>query len=568
MINKSNPSIFEGLSVKDSYLKAVFVTLLMIASAFTIILMVHAAVPSTTTVSQSTSPTQNVRNNVVYLPDAKVGVMTGDYDSAVAVNPAAQVSIMVGLNYQHQAQLNKFLSDVQDPTSSQYHHYLTSEEFTTIYSPSITAYNSLTSYFKSQGVTVNTYSDRVAINLVGSFGQMQKIFHTQINTYRVGKESFYAPAKSLSVHSPYASQISTIQGLNNKWQAKISPMFTGSGSNEKLYGTDLQTGYQLDQLYSNGYPTNLTIVTILWVGSDSSGSLVGPYYPSDINNYFSQVIPASQPQPNVYAYPVGNAPAPGISSTKDTSQANYESTLDIEMAGSLAPGASIVEVYGPQATTTYLDQCFAAVLNPSGTSSAATALQNTVVISNSWGGSDSSDSLWTQYEQQAASRGITVLASSGDSGTTTTPSFPATSAYNTYGTLAIGGTTTVLSGTASTDGSGTTGISSQSVWYNTPAAGDGSQSGVSKVYAEPSWQSSSSDANGVITAVRNGRGTADFSAVGANMEIYITSSSGSAGMVTLWGTSVACPLVAGQVAVMDYYSNTLEGLTFVSVLTM
>lgn len=558
-----------GITIKNDYFKALFVVMLMIASAFTILVMLHASVPVTNNSSTPVVSTPVALNEPIRLSDSIDGVMTGSFDSATPVNPDIQVSIMVGLSYQNQAQLNQFLSAVQNPSSSLYHHYLSSGLFINTYSPSAQVYNGLATFFAQQSLTVKTYKDRLALNLVGTFGQMEQVFHTQIYTYRVGKTSFFAPAQSLSLLTPLATHISTIQGLNDQWHAQISPLFSGSGSSETLYGSDVQNAYQLNKLYTKGYPTNLTIATILWAGTDSSGAAVGPYYPSDISNYFSQVIPSSEPQPTVYADPIGGAAQPGISSTKDTSQANYESTLDLEMVGSAAPGASVVEVYGPSATTSYLDQCFAEVLNPS--SSAPAALQHTVAISNSWGGTDSADSLWTSYEQQAAARGITVLASSGDNGNSngqTAPSFPATSAYNTYGTIAVGGTTTILSGTASTDGSGTTGISSQSVWYNTPSAGDGSQGGVSTVYAEPSWQSGSSDANGVITAVANGRGTPDIAAIGANMEIYITSSSGTGGMLTLWGTSVASPLVAGVVTVMDYYMGSNEGFFAPTIYTL
>jgi hypothetical protein len=559
MLNKTISLKTETLKANELYLKALVIVVLMVASTFTMLALIQLATTTTSTVNINDSTNSKGPNQLVKLPISATGVVSAENEISQAVNPNDVASIMVSLQYQHQAQLNSFLDDVQNPLSSQYHQFLSKADFASTYSPKVSDYNGLTDFFSQQGLQVNKFDDRVSINLVGTFKQFEDVFHTQINVFRSGSESYFAPTKQLSVESSFANAISGISGLNNKWHAQLQPMFTGSGSSEKLYGTDLQVGYQLDQLYSAGYPTSMTIVTILWAGTDSSGNKVGAYYPNDITNYFSQVIPAGQPQPQVYGYPVGGAAAPGLSSTKDTSQANYESTLDIEMAGSLAPGASIVEVYGPQATMNYLDQCFAAVLNPSGSSGAATALQNTVVISNSWGGSDSTDSLWHQYEQQAAARGITVLASSGDDGTTTTPSFPATSAYNTYGTIAVGGTTTILSGTASNDGTGTTGISSQSVWYNTPSAGDGSQSGVSSVYAKPNWQAGSSDANSVISAVRNGRGTADIAGVGANTLIYITSSSGSAGMVTLFGTSVASPLVAGQVAVMDNYMGSLEG---------
>lgn len=516
---------------------------------------------STNSMSKTSANTIASSNKNVFLQDKTDGVYGIHQNNSMMVNESSVISVMVTLKYQNQNQLNTFLADIQNPKSSLYHQYLTADEFINTYSPDKTAYDGLVTFFAQQGLTVNTYKDRVSINLQGTFSQFEKVFNTQIRDFKAGTKTFYAPVKSLSLNTIYASYISGVQGLSDQFEPSVNPLFTNSGSTQDLYGTDLQVPYQLNLLYQKGYPTGLTIVTILWSGQDSSGNNVGPYYPSDINNYFSQVLPSSEPLPHVYADPIGGAPAPGISSTQDATGANYESTLDLEMAGSTAPGSNIVEVYGPQASLTYLDQCFAEVLNPS--PSAPSVLQNAVVISNSWGiSSDYYDSAWVSYEQQAAARGITVLASSGDNGNSygqTAPSFPSSSAYNSYGAISVGGTTTTLFGTPSVTGTGTNGINSQSVWYNTPSAGDGSQGGVSSIYAEPSWQSGSSDANGVITAVRSGRGTPDISGVGANMEVYITSSGGSGGMTTLWGTSVASPLVAGEVAVMDNYMSSLEG---------
>ena len=117
---------------------------------------------------------------------------------------------------------------------------------------------------------------------------------------------------------------------------------------------------------------------------------------------------------------------------------------------------------------------------------------------------------------------------------------------------------------ASPNGTGTTGIHSQSVWYGSPSSTDGTQGGVSAVFQEPSWQANSGDANSVIldyaglNGVSSGRGTPDISAVGANMSIYVTSGS-TAGYMTVWGTSIASPIIAGLIATVDNSIGTPEG---------
>ena len=511
--------------------------------------------------------TSNNGNELFLIPDHVAGVVNNGH----ALGPAktgTQLNVVLSLPYSNQAQLNYFLAAVQDPSSPLYHHYLTQSQFKQDFSPSAAEYYHYVQYFMSQGFHVKTYGDMVSMVLSGSVAQYQATFHTSMSSFITAHGNRYIAPSSQLMLPVFYGPISSIVGLNTRYTAHISPLFQGSGTSQTLYGADFQTAYQLSKLYQKyGFPTNETIATILWSGTSSSGAAVAPYVPSDITYYFKHNLPSTDPMPIVYGYPIAGAPAPGPSAANDHTQADFESTLDLEMAGSAAPGAHVVEVYGPSATQSCLDQAFASVLNPSYNTSVNSALSHVVAISNSWGGTDANDSTWMQYEEQAAARGITVLASSGDDGNSggkVTPSFPATMSYGTFGTLAVGGACTVLTGTASTDGSGTTGISTQSVWYNTPNSGDGSQGGVSKVFAEPTWQKGSSDANGVITGassttgVSSGRGTPDVAADGANMEIYITYS-GSSSYQELWGTSIASPLTAGVIAVMDHSLGPSEG---------
>ncbi len=510
------------------------------------------------------------RNNttIMNIADNIAGVYSGSAARIGPLNSNQHLNVLITLGYRNDQQLQSFLSALQNPQSPLYHKYLTAQQFTNDYSPSASAYNTIVNYFSSQGFQITTYNDRVTIALDGTVSQYDSTFHTSIYNMRstTGRSEFYAPISQVYLPSSFAGEVVGIAGLSNQYRAhfnlNIGPQFTGSGSSEVLYGSDLQVPYQVSQLYQKGYPTSETIATILWGGVDASGNQVGAFVPSDISTYFQQTLPAGEPTPTIIGYPIQGAAPPGSSAANDNTQSNYESTLDLEMVGSMAPGATVVEVYGPGSsnggTNSELDTALADILSPP--TGAPSALNNVVAISNSWGGSDSTDSSWQASEQQAAARGITVLASSGDGGNTGSgsPSFPATVGFNTYGTLAVGGTTTVLSGSPSSDGTGTTGFQTQSVWYNTPQSGDGSQGGVSSVFAEPSWQSGSADANGVITAQGSGRGTPDIAAVGANMNIYITAG-GSSGMQELWGTSVASPLAAGVVAVMDSYMGSNLG---------
>lgn len=493
----------------------------------------------------------------------------------VSINPSgntnghAHIFVLLSLNYRNEAELGTFLSELQDPASPLYHKYLTQGQFDNLFAPPASEYNGYAGYLRSTGLKVTTYPGRTVIGLSGTISQFGKVFHTTIYRYTQNGETFRAPAYQPWISYGIPGQISGITGLSNRFKPAVSPLFSGSGTGERLVGADMQAAYNLKQIYSTyGYPINQTIATLLWSGNNS-GTPVAPFVPSDISYYFSHNMPSGEPLPTVYGYPVAGAPAPGPSASTDRTQANFESTLDLEMAGSVAPGSTVIEVYGPQPTMAYLDLAFRSVLYPAYNQTVDTALSHVVAISNSWGGTDGTGSnqvLWTQFEQDAAARGITVLAATGDNGNTPNeqPSFPASAAFNSYGTLAVGGAKMVLTGNTSSNGSETTGISTQSVWFNTPNPGNGSQGGVSKYYSEPSWQINSQDANSVITGsssitgLPSGRGTPDVSGDGANMEIYITYF-GSSSYSELWGTSIATPLVAGEIAVMDTALPSPEG---------
>ena len=499
------------------------------------------------------------------IPNSVAGVVIGG-DQIGFLPENKNLNVMVTFPFNNQSKLSFLLNSIQNEHSKLYHKFLTASEFERLFSPSSMEYSKYIDYFRKNGLSVTSYQDRVSIGLTGTASQFDSIFNTELVNFHSKNENYFAPNSQLKLSVNYG-QILNIVGLNSMIKPSISPMFSGSNSTQILYGSDLQNAYHLKELYQQyGYPTNETIATILWSGTDSSGSSVAPYIPSDLSYYFLHNLPSNEPKPTVYGYPILGAPVPGGSASSDQSSAHLESTLDLEMVGSTAPGAKIVEVYGPSATLSDIDQAFAAILNPSYNATVDNALSKVVAISNSWGTSDTNDTTWMQYEEEAAARGITVLASSGDNGNTNSgaPSFPASMSYNNFGTMAVGGTNTILTGSDSLTGIGTTGIKNQSVWYGSPSSGDGSEGGVSAVFKEPSWQLNSSDSNSIISKyssvnnVTSGRGTPDVASVAANMSIYVTSGSTS-GYMTLWGTSIASPLTAGLIATVDHSIGTPEG---------
>ena len=167
--------------------------------------------------------------------------------------------------------------------------------------------------------------------------------------------------------------------------------------------------------------------------------LGGGYAQSDLQTYFTGLKLAV---PKVIAVSVDGAQnAP----TGDPNGPDTEVALDIEVAGAVAPGATIVVYFAPNTDAGFLD-----AINQAATDN----VNKPSVISISWGGPEST---WTaaliaKLQQRPTGRGavgVTVCVACGDNGSSDGVSdgkyhvdFPASSPYS----LACGGTSLKISG--------------------------------------------------------------------------------------------------------------------------
>ena len=197
--------------------------------------------------------------------------------------------------------------------------------------------------------------------------------------------------------------------------------------------------------------------------------------------------------------------------TNDSGWAGEEA-LDIDMVSAVCPNCSIVLVEANSATDTDL-----------GIAENEAVSLGAKVVSNSWGGSESSSqtTLDTQYFKHP---GVAITVSSGDSAYGA--EYPATSQY-----------VTAVGGTALTTSSNSRGWS-ESVWHTNSTEGTGS--GCSAYDPKPSWQTDSGCSK---------RMEADVSAVAdpaTGVAVYDTY--GGSGWAVYGGTSASAPIVAGVYA--------------------
>ncbi len=317
----------------------------------------------------------------------------------------------------------------------------------------------------------------------------------------------------------------------------------------RCYGpTQYQKAYDMGPLYQQGFTGKGRTIVIV----DSFGS---PTIRQDLATFDAAYnLPA--PPSLTELQPAG--PVPPYDNSDDRFGWAFETSLDVEYAHAMAPGANIVIVETPVSETEGVTGF------PEIDTGENFVLNHNIgdVITQSFGATEetfpskaSIERLRTPYIN-AAARGVTVLGSSGDSGATdfmsdaTTlfdhpvNSFPSADPLVT----SLGGTQLTL------DDAGNR--LAPDVTWNEPDIG-ATGGGPSHVFGRPVWQDL------VNTGSGGARATPDVSmssAVDGGALVYLSADPSNVGFFIVGGTSEASPLFSGVVAVADQVAGHRLGL--------
>jgi kumamolisin len=262
------------------------------------------------------------------------------------------------------------------------------------------------------------------IKVSGTAEAIQSAFGTQLQEHKIDAGTFRTRSGALSVPASIHPAIVAVLGLDNRPIAKPHFRRSKQPAAPAAPPPGTFTPTQLARIYN--FPRGVTgagqTIAIIELG--------GGYRTADLTTYFSSL---QVKEPKISAVSVDG----GIN--KPGGDADGEVMLDIEVAGAIAPGATITVYFAPNT-----DQGFHDAIS--------TAAHDTVrkpsIISISWGGPEES---WTAQArdamnaalQDAAAMGVTVTVAAGDDGSADGVSdgkqhvdFPASSPF----ALACGGT--------------------------------------------------------------------------------------------------------------------------------
>jgi len=383
-------------------------------------------------------------------------------------NPNAQISVTVWLTLHNKATLDAMVSDMYDENSANYHQFLTPAQYKAQFAPSAKDVASVASYLASHNLQV-TSVDKWNLFIVaqGKVSDAQAAFNTEINNVMMNGQMHRMNASEPTVSGAAGTLVAAVQGLNdmgyrNHVNAAVNPetgtpyagvspsapgpdglffsadclrapefvtFTTGGGLPSATYfgnryGSDItstvpnlpscgydpaemQTAYGLDKLYKQGLDG--TGQTIVIVDAFGSNTIV------DDTNLFSSLngLPLLTPSNFAIFTPNGSATCTASNGCIGGNW-QFETTLDVQWAHSMAPGANIVLVLGADNSFTNLDIAnLFAIENGFGN-----------VISNSFGISEialveflpSELTVENFLSETAAALGMSQQISTGDSG--------------------------------------------------------------------------------------------------------------------------------------------------------
>jgi subtilase family serine protease len=533
-----------------------------------------------------------------------------------------QIAITVWLNLHNKAQLDTMVQQMYDKTSPNYHQFLTLKQFKSQFAPTAKESAVVRDFLTAHNLKVTSIdANNHFVVAQGRVGDAQTAFNVKMNRVMVNGVARRVSTSQASITGPASALVSTVQGLSElRYRtnvmpasnpetrtpyAGISPLSVGSDglffSGECLrppetvtfktggtfpiatytgnrYGADinspppnlpscgydsaeLQQAYGLKALYKAGL--NGTGQTIMIVDAFGSNTIL-----ADANLYsaLNGLPPLTSTNFAIY-YPNGPVSCTDAPGGCIDGNWQYETTLDVESAHAIAPGANIVLIVSADNSFTNLDIAnLFAIENGFGS-----------VLSNSFG---IPEIVLVEFEptelvvenfisELAAALGISHNVSSGDSGDeladdTTNFGIPSASvdanADSPFAT-GVGGTSTFLDSKGNIELQTGWGMNFVRIAEPTPnpptvpvlffGFQGGAGGGNSVVYAKPKFQ------KGHTTAAVKFRQVPDISMdadpeTGVEIIVTPTSVPGDYQYVDVFGgTSLSCPMFSAFWAIAN-----------------
>ncbi|HEY4089814.1 MAG TPA: protease pro-enzyme activation domain-containing protein [Bryobacteraceae bacterium] len=467
-------------------------------------------------------------------------IAANDRGRISAARSLRHVTLTLERSSAQEADLQALLARQQDPSSPDFHKWLTPEEFADRFGLPQSDIDQVTSWLRSQNLTVDSVDrGRTAISFSGNVRNVEQALQVEIHNYEINGEAHFSNTGEPSVPAGIGNFVASVRGLDDfrmkprsvRKPAVPRPNYTSvTTGTHYLAPDDIAKIYDVQPLYDSGI-----------TGKGQKIAVVGQTQinVSDIQQfrtYFN--LPDNDPTMLL----VPGSTDPGIS-RDDLAEAD----LDVEWSGAIARDAEIVYVYAYNVEDA-LDYVIKNKIAP--------------VVSMSYGLCEQLSTYpelesLSKLAEQASSFGISWIAASGDSGANDCYGLSRAPSGLSVDAPASVPLVTGVGGTTLTEGSGNYWTSAnsgnhasalsyipESVWNDD--VNDATGGGASIHFGKPSWQT------GAGVPADGMRDVPDVAMPASpNHDGYMVYTSGV--LSVYGGTSVGAPVVAGVAGLLNQY---------------
>jgi len=388
-------------------------------------LLIGLAFAQTETSPQPTRQSPASQSIAGRIDETKLVTLHGNVRSAAnAKNDRGRVEDNLPLDHmllalqrspEQESALEHFIDELHDPSSPNFHHWVTAAQLGQQFGPSDQDIAAITGWLGSHGLAVNVvYPDRMMIDFSGNAGAIRDAFHTEIHRLNVNGVTHIANITDPQIPAALASGVKGVVALHDFKPHAMHRMrhdytFTYEQYQyQAVVPADLATIYNLNPLFTAGTTgAGQTIVVIEdtdlystndWTTFRSTFGLAG------YGGSLSTVHPAPASGTN-------NCTDPGISESPYFDDG--EAAVDVEWSTAAAPGAAI-ELASCSDTTTTFGGLFAL-------QNLLTLAKPPAIVSISYGECESqngsaANAAYSSTYQTAVAEGVSVFVSAGDEG--------------------------------------------------------------------------------------------------------------------------------------------------------
>jgi kumamolisin len=392
-----------------------------------------------------------------------------------------------------------------------------------------------------------------SLRLKGSIASLSKAFEVKLRRYSHKTGDYRGRVGALKIPAELQGIVRAVLGLDNRRVGRSYRRLATHGSLSRARQSAAFLPTQLAKLYNfpatvDGAGECVGILAFNGAVADTGVTAPGGYKVSGLKKYFGTSTQTRLPSiTDVVVHGPGNTPG----DETDQNDTTGEILLDIETAGSIAPGARFVVYFTEFTEQGWVDALHAAIHDTTNNPSVLSISYGNPETSSDASSPDQRGSLWTASAieqtsmafEDAALKNITICCASGDSGSSdggddglAHVDFPASSPY----VLGCGGTRVQVAQGM---------LAREAVWNNGRQGGSGG-GGVSDIFPLPDWQQGVDVPVSVNPGSRIGRGVPDVASdADPSTGVLVSDVDGNVDpSAAVGGTSAAAPLWAALIA--------------------